>query len=227
MRNQTLTSLVATYPEAAPIFQAHGLDYCCRGEATLAEACARRGLDACAIAREVEAAVAADHHEDAGGVDARALGLAALVDYIREQHDMHLRAAIPFVAPLAARVAREHGARDPRLDEVRDLTIALRRLLEAHLDEEEDQLFATMRGGGAPGVEELGAIRHQHREIGAALDRLRALTDGHQAPAWACDCYRTLLEWLHALETNLMTEIHLENQILQRGSTCSIVEPPR
>ncbi|HEX9103352.1 MAG TPA: hemerythrin domain-containing protein [Polyangia bacterium] len=121
---------------------------------------------------------------------------------------------MPFVPSLAARVAREYDARDPRLDEVRDSTIALRRLLERHLDEEEDALFPAIRSGRAPDMDELRASRREHREIGAALDRLRTLTDGYRAPSWACACYRTLLEWLHALETHLMREVHLEDHVL-------------
>ena len=224
MRNQTLASLALTYPEAAPIFQAHGLDYCCHGDVTLAEACARRGLDADAIAAAVERAIGA-HACDAGAEAPRALDTAALVDYIREQHDLHLRAAIPFVPSLAARVAKEYRARDPRLDEVRDTTVALRRLLERHLDAEEDELFAALADGRAPEPDEVRAIGHDHREIGTALDRLRGLTDGYHAPAWACPCYRTLIDWLQALETQLMTDVHLEDHVLLARSLRSTMEP--
>ena len=223
MRNQTLTSLALMYPEAAPVFQAHGLDYCCRGEATLDEACARRGLDAEVVAAEVERAIATHPHA-AGEVDACSLKNGALVDYIREQHDLYLRAAIPFVPSLAARVAHEYRARDPRLDDVRDTTVALRRLLERHLDAEEDELFSAIRDGRTPDTDELRAIRHEHREIGAALDRLRTLTDGYRAPSWACSCYRTLLEWLRALETHLMTDVHLEDHVLLGRSVRSNME---
>lgn len=226
MRNQTLTSLALTYPEAASIFQAHGLDYCCQGDATLAEACARRGLDADAVAADVERAIGA-HACDAGAAAPQTLATAALVDYVREQHDLHLRAAIPFVPSLAARVAREHRARDPRLDDVRDTTIALRRMLERHLDEEEDELFAALHDGQAPDPDAIRAVRHEHREIGAALDRLRRLTGGYHVPAWACPCYRTLLEWLQALETHLMTDVHIEDHVLLRRSMCSKMEPGR
>lgn len=149
---------------------------------------------------------------------------AALVDFIREQHDMYLRAVIPFVAPLAARVANEHRARDPRLDEVRDLTVALRRLLERHLDEEEDELFPAIRDGRAPDADEVRAVEHDHREIGAAVHRLRRLTDGYRAPSWACPCYRTLVEWLHTLETNLLRDVHLEDDVLFSRSICSTME---
>jgi len=223
MRNQTLTSIALTHPEAAPIFQAHGLDYCCRGDVSLDEACARRGLDAQTIAAEIEHATAT-HPRASSAVDACGLETAALVDYIREQHDLYLRAAIPFVPSLAARVAREYDARDPRLGQVRDTTIALRRSLERHLDKEEDDLFPAIRDGRAPDTDELRAIRREHREIGAALDRLRTLTDGYRAPSWACPCYRTLLEWLYALEAHLMTEVHLEDHVLLRRSSCSTVE---
>lgn len=137
----------------------------------------------------------------------------ALADYIREQHDVHLRAAIPFVPPLAARVTRKHGARDPRLVEVCALTLELRRRLEAHLDAEEDDLLPALRDGHPPAAHQLGAARTQHREMGATLDRLRALTDGYRAPSWACPCYRTLLEWLNAVDAHLTDDVRLEDRL--------------
>ena len=143
--------------------------------------------------------------------DAAAFQRSALVDYIRERHDVHLRAAVPFVPPLAARVARKHSVRDPRLVEVCELTLNLRRLLEAHLDAEEDDLFPALRDGRLPTAHELGAARTEHRAIGAVLDRLRTLTDGYRAPSWGCPCYRTLLEWLNAVDAHLTEDVRLED----------------
>jgi regulator of cell morphogenesis and NO signaling len=145
--------------------------------------------------------------------DPAALERSALVDYIREHHDVHLRAAIPFVPPLATRVMRKHSARDPRLVEMCDLTIQLRRLLETHLDAEENNLFPDLRDGRLPAAHQLGAARTQHRDIGAALDRLRTLTDDYRAPSWACRCYCTLLEWLNAVDFHLAEDVLLEDRL--------------
>lgn len=222
MRNHSLTSIVLTYPEAAAVFGAHGLAYCCHGEMTLDEACARRGLDVAAVAAEVERAIATRRLADGG--DVQSLDTVALVDHLREQHELYLRAAMMFLPALAARVAQEYRARDPRLDEVRATTLALRRLLEPHLDEEEDELFRALRDGRPPSARQIEAIRGEHRELGVALDRLRALTDGYHAPSWACSCYRTLLERLQALEANLMSDVHLEDHVLLGRSMSSIME---
>jgi regulator of cell morphogenesis and NO signaling len=146
-------------------------------------------------------------------VDAAAFQRRALLDYIREQHDVHLRAAVPFVPALAARVQRKHSARDPRLVEVFDVTLELRRLLEAHLDAEEGDLFSALREGRVPDARQLGAARDEHREIGAAVDRLRRLTDGYRAPSWACPCYRTLLEWLNAVDAHVTEDVRLEDRL--------------
>ena len=157
-------------------------------------------------------------------VDVRGLDTPALVDYLREQHELYLRAAMLFLPALAARVAQEDRARDARLDQVRATTIALRRLLERHLDEEEDELFRAIRAGRAPGADELRVARGEHREIGATLDRLRELTDDYHAPAWASSGHRTLLARLRLLEAHLTSDVELEDQVLLDRSISSTME---
>ena len=44
-RESSLAELVVAQPRAAAVFERLRLDYCCGGASTLADACARRGLD--------------------------------------------------------------------------------------------------------------------------------------------------------------------------------------
>jgi regulator of cell morphogenesis and NO signaling len=60
-------------------------------------------------------------------------------------------------------------------------------------------------------------IRHMesdHDEAGAALERLRELTDGFSPPTWACRTYRALLAALAYFERDMEAHVRKENEIL-------------
>ena len=57
-------------------------------------------------------------------------------------------------------------------------------------------------------------MHREHDAAGAALRRLRELTNGYKVPAEACNTWRALWHGLLALETSLHEHIHLENNIL-------------
>ena len=54
----------------------------------------------------------------------------------------------------------------------------------------------------------------EHDDAGSALGRIRELTSNFQAPPYACSTYIAMLDGLKALEADLHTHIHLENNIL-------------
>jgi regulator of cell morphogenesis and NO signaling len=57
-------------------------------------------------------------------------------------------------------------------------------------------------------------MEHEHDSAGAALERMRELTDGYAVPADACNTYRALLHALEQLETDMHVHVHKENSIL-------------
>ena len=84
-----------------------------------------------------------------------------------------LDTTLPLLLPLAAKVARVHGAHDPRLVEVNEVC---------------DELL--------DGIDDETATQE-------AMRRLRELSDGYVAPDWACASYRRLLSTLQRLEADL------------------------
>lgn len=54
----TINALVDRHPSLMPILAGHGLDLCCGGPLTLAEAAERHGLDMAALIGEIERAMA-------------------------------------------------------------------------------------------------------------------------------------------------------------------------
>ena len=71
--------IAAEHPLATRVFARHGIDFCCGGGRPLTEACARRGVDAAAVVKEIETELAAP---DASEVRWDQAPLGDLIDHI-------------------------------------------------------------------------------------------------------------------------------------------------
>ncbi len=214
-RSATVAQIVTDHAAAARIFQRHQIDFCCHGHVTVAEACAPKGLDPDAVFAELEGILTSDA---AGrGDDMRARSTAALVAYIVDRHHDYLRRALPYVAPLAAKVAQVHGARNAKLAGIEEAVGELTDALEPHLEQEETELFPALVSGAPDRAlvrRELEQMYAEHVEVGALLARIRSLADGFTVPEWGCTTYRVLMTELEALEADLLRHVHLENHVL-------------
>ncbi len=82
--DHTLGELVSELPARARVFERHGLDYCCHGQRSLADAAAAAGLNANDLATELASVV------DSSGSEIDALDLAALIEHILRTHHAFL-----------------------------------------------------------------------------------------------------------------------------------------
>jgi regulator of cell morphogenesis and NO signaling len=135
---RTLASLVTEAPERSAAFDRLGLDYCCHGRRSLADACAAAGLDVEQVAAEVASAAAVQP----AGVPVEP---GALADHIEVSHHAFLHSELPELSALAANVLAVHGRRHPELVAIAQLVSALRADLEPHLAKEERVLFPAIR----------------------------------------------------------------------------------
>lgn len=211
---RTLGELVAEAPGRAAVLDRLGLDYCCHGQRTLADACTEAGLEHDAVAAALVAAVPepVDHPTEP----------AALADHIEATHHTFLHAELPALDALAAKVVGVHGERHPELAEVHRLIVALRADLEPHLLKEERVLFPAIRAlvGGASDFP-FGTVQNpirmmsmEHDRAGELLAALRDASGGYRVPEDGCASYRSLYERLAALEADTHRHIHLENNVL-------------
>ncbi len=210
----SVAQAVLAHSACAEVFQRHRIDYCCQGARSIADACGQRGVAVPALLAELDQAITA---RGGDGVAAASLATPALLDHIVATHHAYLRRTLPFVGGLAAKVHRVHGDKEPRLTVVDGLCATLAADLDAHLDQEETQLFpalAAMTGDRAQLADELAAMFADHLAIGALLERLRTATDDYTPPAWACTSYRTLFAELANLEADILRHVHLENHVL-------------
>lgn len=60
----------------------------------------------------------------------------------------------------------------------------------------------------------IGQMEAEHEDAGAALARMRSLTDNYALPDDACPTFAALYDGLAEIERDLHQHIHLENNIL-------------
>jgi regulator of cell morphogenesis and NO signaling len=214
--DQPVAQIVLEHPRCAGILVDRDVDFCCRGPVSLADACAKRGIDVAALVAELEAAVAGEL-PGGPGLDPRSLTTLQLVARIVDQHHVYLRKTLPLVELLAGRVVEAHAERQPSLEELQSVLRAMRALLEPHLQHEEAVLFPLLIGRARSRQRiraELDWMRAEHLQVGDALRELRTLSNRFVPPAWACATYRALLSELEAMDRDTLEHVHLENNVL-------------
>jgi len=216
----TVGELVAERPSRSRVFEAAGIDYCCGGQVALAEACARRGLAVEEMMNRLTAESAAGESAER---DWRTASLTELADHIEATHHAYLKAELPRLSAMAAKVTRAHGVNHPWVIELANVLDGLVAELAQHLLKEERVLFPYCRmldlDPAAPAplgtvANPIAMMEQEHDQAAVALSRLRALSRDYAPPADACNTFRAMLGGLAELEYDLHRHIHKENSIL-------------
>lgn len=215
----TLADLAARLPAASRVFRRHGLDYCCGGQRSVAEACSRRGLDPHDILAELEQETVRPG-DPACFVD-RPLG--ELVAHIVRRYHEPLREELPALIELASRVESRHADKASCPRGLAAHLTAMHADVLTHLAKEEQVLFPMiLAGAGGRAQGPVSVLLREHDDHGAGLRRIRELTADLVAPAEACPTWRALYLRLAELEAELMDHIHLENNVLFPGALRSL-----
>jgi regulator of cell morphogenesis and NO signaling len=221
---QTLSAIVTADSRTAAIFEPLGLDYCCHGHQTLAEASRDRGLSADDIAARIEALGPRGSQDEPSAWG----DLDALTAFVVSRHHAYVRQATPQLTAWLEKLVGRHGARHPELLEIRRTFAEVAGELQVHMMKEENILFpsidalaAAKRAGARLPPSPFGTIlnpirrmEEDHRLAGDGLARLRQLTDGYRAPADACTTFRACYDELARYEADLHRHVHLENHVL-------------
>jgi len=218
-----LRDLVLENPALARVFESFGIDYCCGGAKTLADACK-------AANRQIGEVAAAFERCDSSAPE-RDWQKAPLVDlarYIVERHHSFTQAEISRLGGLITKVVSAHGQKHPELSRVQSVFAGLSEELREHMRKEEELLFpyiaemeeaARMRRH--PPEPMFGTVQNpiaamimEHEASGAALEKIRDVTKDYAVPSDACASYQALYQALPAFAADLHQHIHLENNIL-------------
>lgn len=214
----TLGDLVIEDARRTRILEKFGIDYCCSGQRSLAEATREAGFDLDVIAQALDLP---DGSPSPQGQPAREN--AVLAHDIVDTHHAYMWEEMPRLQALVDKVNTVHGDRHPELARVRAAYTEAVAALDPHMTTEERVVFPAISrlektgaplaafGSFAKPIEEL---RAEHDAVGALFKEIRTITDGYAAPDDACNSYRAMLKGLEEMELDLHEHIHLENNVL-------------
>ncbi len=219
----TIGELAVAMPEAIPVLERLGIDYCCHGERRVQAACSAAGITTDELLELIGAA-----EKPPAGRAWEAEPVGALIAYVIDTHHAYTRQAVQTLQKLAAKVRGVHGERHPELMVVERLIAELTTELVPHMLKEEQVLFpfvekleeALTNNREAP-VPFFGTVQNpvrmmmlEHETAGEKLAELRGLTMDYELPEEACTSYKALFAKLIDLQADLHQHIHLENNIL-------------
>lgn len=223
--DMTIRDIVANDFRTAAVFQRHGIDFCCRGNRSIQEACRTIEASADEVLREIAAATATP---PTANMRFSSWTFSTLVSYIVGNHHSFVRQSMPILLTHTKKVAAVHGADHPELVEVARLFAEVAQEMTSHMMKEEEILFPYIlemeqaSQGAAPlPTAPFGTVRKpirmmeaEHESAGDAMARIRSLTADYAIPEGACTTYRVCLQELEAFERDLHEHVHLENNIL-------------
>ncbi len=220
---KTVRELAVELPQATRVFENLGIDYCCGGGKSLQEACSAANIPVDEVLLSLETPAPSN-----GRVDWKTAPLRELIEHILSRHHSYVRAEIPRLEALLAKVYAVHGANHPELAGIQESFRGLGQELLMHCMKEEQILFpyiiemekaVAQRRAAAPPM--FGTVRNpvqmmimEHDSAGEALRSMREASAGFTAPADACVSFQTLYRAMAEFEADLHQHIHLENNIL-------------
>lgn len=223
--NKSVGDFVAEDFRVATVFEKYGIDFCCGGQTPLAALCQEKAIDRTAILREIEAIKSTPPERSQNYA---AWELSFLADYIVNTHHAYLNENTGPISSYAHKIAKVHGAHHPELILIATRFDLIANDLTAHLREEEDVLFPTIKrieaaqkAGNAPAKKDRATIRGsletlhlEHETIGDAVYEIRHLAKDYEIPADVCNTFVVTYEKLKEFEDDLHKHVHLENNIL-------------
>ena len=221
--NTTVSELVLEMPAATRVFEKMGIDYCCGGQSSVADACANAGVEFRDL--QIELTLARVQPTEP---NFQTTTLENLINHIVIKHHSFTRREIARLNALSDKVCMAHGENHPELLEIYVLFRELGADLETHMTKEERVLFPYVIRMEAAAKQQVPLFRPpfgtvmnpvrmmmlEHDRAGELLKKIRKLSSGYATPADACVSYKTLYGALEELEKDLHQHIHLENNIL-------------
>jgi regulator of cell morphogenesis and NO signaling len=217
--------VVADDFRAAAVFQKYGIDFCCKGNISIDEACEINHIMTEDVMRELKLLLSADNNQP---VDYKSWNANFLVDFIVGKHHRYVEEKTPVILTYLAKLCDRHGARHPELYEINRLFSESSAALAQHMKKEELILFPRIRNiaasvsGSRQDVtvpsgmvqQPIEMMMDEHDAEGERFKRIDTLTNHYQPPADACTTYKVTYAMLQEFENDLHLHIHLENNIL-------------
>jgi regulator of cell morphogenesis and NO signaling len=221
----TIGEYVAKDFRTAAIFSKYGIDFCCKGNRTIEEACEKKNVDTDQLMDQINTVLATKNDST---IDFKIWPLDLLADYIEKTHHRYVEEKTQILLPFLDKLCKVHGANHPELFEINELFIGCAGELAQHMKKEELILFPFIKKMAKAALTEepitkpqFGTVKNpiammmeEHEAEGDRFVKIAALTNNYTPPADGCSTFRVTYAMLADFEQDLHKHIHLENNIL-------------
>ncbi|OUL63272.1 iron-sulfur cluster repair di-iron protein [Flavobacterium sp. AJR] len=225
LQNKTIGTFVAEDFRTAAVFSKYKIDFCCKGNRTIDEVCAKQEIDSKVLLKKIKEALSA---EDTNAIDFNSWPLDLLADYIEKTHHRYVEDKSIIIMQFLNKLCSVHGGNHPELFKINQLFIECAGELAQHMKKEELMLFpfikkmvkaketdeALVQPPFGTVSNPIAMMMHEHDAEGERFREIASLTNDYQAPSDGCTTYKVTYAMLKEFEENLHTHIHLENNIL-------------
>lgn len=225
LHQKTIGEIVAANYEAAQVFNAHGIDFCCNGNRELEATCKEQNVSLQNITAELSEVFM---KTDKQSIDYNSWPLDLLADVIEKKHHAYVEDRIPVIKQFLQKLCQVHGEAHPELMEISKIFEVSAGDLTAHMKKEELILFPFIRklesakkDGKKVASPQFGSVSNpvdmmmdDHEAEGARFRMIQQLSNGYQTPKDGCNTYQITYTMLKDFESDLHMHIHLENNIL-------------
>ena len=217
--NLTVGEIVANDFRTSAVFKKAGIDFCCSGKQSFADACTANGLNATELENEILNITEDPVNEFMNFKNWDAVFLS---EYIMITHHKFVLKNLPDLVFYTRKIAKVHGEHHPELVHVANLFETINTELLHHLKNEEEVLFPAIKEVVKSNsskakqiiVSEITRMTGEHEFAGGAMDEINKITKCYAVPADGCNTYRVAFKMLEQFEDDLHTHVHLENNIL-------------
>lgn len=221
----TIGEYVAKDFRTAAIFSKYGIDFCCKGNRTIQEACDKKDIDTNQLMEQLNTVLLTKNDNE---LDFKSWPLDLLADYIEKRHHRYVEEKTPMLLHFLDKLCKVHGESHPELFEINELFKASAGELAQHMKKEELILFPFVKKMVKATLTDnlieqphFGTVKNpiammmqEHDTEGERFRKIALLSNNYAPPADACTTYRVAFAMLEEFEQDLHKHIHLENNIL-------------
>lgn len=207
--SRSVGELAASHPGATAIFRELGIDFCCGGSQRITDAAASSGVELDVLIDRLAALNPSSLSTDGDRTTPE------LIQYILDRYHSAAREQLVELVRLAYKVERVHASHPAAPHGLATLLSETNDELESHMQKEEQILFPAMQSDNSTMLYgPIAMMREEHDDHGIAIQELRRLTNDFTPPAGACHSWQALYTLAARFVDDLMTHIHLENNVL-------------
>ncbi len=204
-----------------PVFRKYGIDFYCKGESLLADACALIHCDMQTVLKELQVALAKSIDENQ---DFNSWTSEKLIVHIIDAHHQYVNIHVPEITALIKTVWENKEVYDYDFKRINDLFRQLGNDMKQHMQKEELALFPCIvkleSGQSLPAGSSVKSlitvVEFEHDTSGIIISQISRLCNNYIVPEAASPLFSSLFNKLSEFEADLIMHIHVENNVLHK-----------